>query len=97
MDVSVCKKIFEMGHGGKRRAPWSRRPWGIAAAWAVEAVAWVGPPGAPLEKTFVRVWGTPRPKQDTSEMRPDASLVTLAPGGIFRVPYWAPFKASVIR
>ncbi|OWM64734.1 hypothetical protein CDL15_Pgr014216 [Punica granatum] len=37
-----------------------------------------------------------RPKQDTSEMRSDASLVTLASGGIFRVPYWAPFEASVV-
>ncbi|PKI61979.1 hypothetical protein CRG98_017611 [Punica granatum] len=57
---------------------------------------WVGPPGAQSEKASVRVWGTPRPKQDTSETRPDASLVTLAPGEIFRVPYWAPFDASVI-
>ncbi|OWM80125.1 hypothetical protein CDL15_Pgr002566 [Punica granatum] len=64
--------------------------------WVPFTCQWVGPPGAPSEKTFVRVWDTAQPKQDTSKMRPDASLVTLAPGGIFRVPYWAPFEASVI-
>ncbi|OWM77789.1 hypothetical protein CDL15_Pgr011150 [Punica granatum] len=58
---------------------------------------WIGPPGALSEKASVRVRGALRLKQDTSEMRPDASLITLAPGGIFRVPYWAPFDASVIR
>ncbi|PKI34461.1 hypothetical protein CRG98_045148 [Punica granatum] len=81
---------------------------GRAEAWRVES--WLEarfrvpftcqrtePPGASSEKTSVRVWGTPRPKQGTSEMRSDASLVTLALRGIFRVPYWAPFGTSVVR
>ncbi|OWM86064.1 hypothetical protein CDL15_Pgr027230 [Punica granatum] len=46
-----------------------------------------------------RPWGigVSRLKQDAPEMRPDVSLVTLALRGIFGVPYWAPFGASVTR
>ncbi|PKI57188.1 hypothetical protein CRG98_022478 [Punica granatum] len=36
-------------------------------------------------------------KWDASGMRSDVLLVTLALRGIFRVAYWAPFGASVIR
>ncbi|OWM90787.1 hypothetical protein CDL15_Pgr002710 [Punica granatum] len=46
-----------------------------------------------------RPWGigVSRLKRYAPEMRPDVSLVTLALRGIFRVPYWAPFDASVTR
>ncbi|OWM90861.1 hypothetical protein CDL15_Pgr027348 [Punica granatum] len=46
-----------------------------------------------------RPWGigVSRLKQDVPEMRPDASLVTLALRGIFGAPYWAPFGASVTQ
>ncbi|OWM90632.1 hypothetical protein CDL15_Pgr023863 [Punica granatum] len=58
---------------------------------------WIGRPGSPVRKGVCESSGVPQLKQDVSEARPDMSLVTLAPRGIFRVPYWAPFDASVIR
>ncbi|PKI77695.1 hypothetical protein CRG98_001925 [Punica granatum] len=51
---------------------------------------------SPVRKGLCESLGTPWPKQDTSEMHPDASLVTLAPGGIFRAPYWAPFEWTML-
>ncbi|PKI59969.1 hypothetical protein CRG98_019636 [Punica granatum] len=56
-------------------------------------------PPEPCQKkasTRVREGGAPRLEQDTSEAHSDMSLVTLAPRGTFRVPYWAHFGASVI-
>ncbi|PKI61597.1 hypothetical protein CRG98_017972 [Punica granatum] len=53
-------------------------------------------PGSPVGKGVCESSGVSRLKQDASETRPDVSLVTLAPGGIFRVPHWAPFDAPVI-
>ncbi|PKI57229.1 hypothetical protein CRG98_022374 [Punica granatum] len=54
-------------------------------------------PGSPVRKGVCESSGVSRLKQDVSEMRPDVSLVTLALRGIFRVPHWAPFEASVIQ
>ncbi|OWM71785.1 hypothetical protein CDL15_Pgr002663 [Punica granatum] len=54
-------------------------------------------PGSPIEKGVCESSRVSQLKQDASETRPDVSLVTLALRGIFRVPYWAPFDASVIR
>ncbi|PKI55781.1 hypothetical protein CRG98_023826 [Punica granatum] len=54
-------------------------------------------PGIPIEKGVCESSRVSQLKQDASETRPDVSLVTLALRGIFRVPYWAPFDASVIR
>ncbi|PKI76483.1 hypothetical protein CRG98_003132 [Punica granatum] len=58
---------------------------------------WIGPLGSPVRKGACKSSGVSRLKQDASETRPDVSLVTLTPGGIFRVPHWAPFDALVIR
>ncbi|PKI41500.1 hypothetical protein CRG98_038102 [Punica granatum] len=58
---------------------------------------WIGPLGSPVRKGICESSGVSRLKQDASETRPDVSLVTLAPGEIFRVPHWAPFDVPVIR
>ncbi|PKI43683.1 hypothetical protein CRG98_035927 [Punica granatum] len=54
-------------------------------------------PGSPVRKGACESSGVPWLRQDASEVRPDMSSITLAPRGIFRVPYWAPFDASVTR
>ncbi|PKI43773.1 hypothetical protein CRG98_035836 [Punica granatum] len=74
-------------------SPWVR----VGPFWGAVHLLVDRAPGALSEKASVRYWGTPRPKQDTSEARPDVSLVTLALRWIFGVPYWAPFGASVTR
>ncbi|OWM89858.1 hypothetical protein CDL15_Pgr014597 [Punica granatum] len=53
--------------------------------------------GSPVRKGVCESSGMPRLRQNASEMRPDVPLVTLAPRGIFRVPYGTPSDASVIR
>ncbi|PKI58434.1 hypothetical protein CRG98_021192 [Punica granatum] len=53
--------------------------------------------GSPVRKGICESSGVPRLRQDASEMYSDVPLVTLAPRGIFRVPYWTPSDASVIR
>ncbi|PKI69354.1 hypothetical protein CRG98_010260 [Punica granatum] len=43
--------------------------------------------GSHVRKGVCESLGVPRRRQDASEMRSDVPLVTLAPRGIFRVPY----------
>ncbi|OWM90644.1 hypothetical protein CDL15_Pgr018971 [Punica granatum] len=54
-------------------------------------------PGSPVRKGVRERLEASRLKRYVPEAHPDVSLVTLALRGIFRVPYWAPFGASVIR
>ncbi|OWM77017.1 hypothetical protein CDL15_Pgr010105 [Punica granatum] len=92
--------------GGSYRVPKGRlklvpRPWqSLGACRPVlgcrSLVSGAGP-GSPVRKGVRERSGVSRLKPDTSKMRLDASLVILALRGIFRVPHWAPFGASVIR
>ncbi|PKI65842.1 hypothetical protein CRG98_013746 [Punica granatum] len=54
-------------------------------------------PRSPVRKGVRESSGVSRIKQDASEMRPDVPFATLAPRGIFRVPHWASFDASVMN
>ncbi|PKI66974.1 hypothetical protein CRG98_012639 [Punica granatum] len=58
---------------------------------------WIGRPGIPLGRRLRLFEGVPRLKLEASEMRSEAPLVILVPRGIFRVPYWIPSDAPVIR
>ncbi|PKI65577.1 hypothetical protein CRG98_014077 [Punica granatum] len=99
--VRGCKRYLNCVVEGREEGL-SRRPWVLAVARCRSVpgcrllVLGLGP-REPCQKRRLREfggWGA-RLKQDVSESRLDMSLVTLAPRGIFRVPYWAPFDASV--
>ncbi|PKI75833.1 hypothetical protein CRG98_003748 [Punica granatum] len=80
---------FEPWLGG---LAWLRCPFPGAVYLSVDRAS-----GSPVRKGVCESSGVPRLRQDISEMRPDVPLVTLAPRGIFRVSYWTPSDASVIR
>ncbi|OWM91109.1 hypothetical protein CDL15_Pgr010139 [Punica granatum] len=89
--VELGKAIRNLFHGPD--GPWVRAgPFPGAVYFSVDRA-----PRSPVRKGVCENSGVPRLKQDASEIRSDVPLVTLASRGIFRVPYWIPSDASVIR